>query len=222
MSTKHPAIPYVLPFATFMALLAMRPYLPISDFADLLVRTLILAAVLVIFSRKQISLRPSFPLATVLVGVGVLVVWIAPDILFPGYRQHWLFQNALTGQLKSSLDPNTRTDAIALGLRVLRAVALVPILEELFWRGWLMRWLINPSFQQVPLGQYQKSAFWLTAVLFAAEHGPYWDVGLLAGIIFNVWMVKTRSLADLIWAHAIANACLSAYVLLTGRWEYWM
>jgi len=60
---------------------------------------------------------------------------------------------------------------------------------------WLMRWLISPQFEKVPLGAYQAGAFWITAVLFASEHGPYWDVGLVAGVAYNWWMVRTRSLA---------------------------
>jgi membrane protease YdiL (CAAX protease family) len=60
------------------------------------------------------------------------------------------------------------------------------------------------------------------AVLFAAEHGSYWDVGLVAGILFNYWMVRTRSLGDLILSHAVANLSLSAYVIASGKWEYWL
>jgi membrane protease YdiL (CAAX protease family) len=59
-------------------------------------------------------------------------------------------------------------------------------------------------------------------VLFAAEHGPYWDVGLVAGVIFNLWMMRTKSLGDLILAHAVTNACLAAYVIAAGKWEYWL
>ncbi len=99
---------------------------------------------------------------------------------------------------------------------------LIPIVEELFWRAWLMRWLINPHFQKVPLGTYTATAFWFTAILFASEHGAYWDVGLAAGIIYNWWMVRTRSLADCILAHAVTNGALAGYVLLAGKWEYWL
>ncbi len=97
----------------------------------------------------------------------------------------------------------------------------VPMLEELFWRGWLMRWLISPKFETVPLGAYQAGSFWITAALFASEHGPYWDVGLVAGIAYNWWMIRTRSLADCILAHAVTNGCLCWYVVVTHRWEYW-
>jgi CAAX prenyl protease-like protein len=94
--------------------------------------------------------------------------------------------------------------------------------EELFWRGWLMRWLIAADFRSVPLGAYTAQAFWVVAVLFASEHGAYWDVGLLAGIAYNWWMLRTRSLGDLILAHAVTNACLSAYVIVARKWEYWL
>ena len=63
--------------------------------------------------------------------------------------------------------------------------------------------------------------FWMTAVLFASEHGPYWDVGLAAGIIYNWWMVRTKSLGDCILAHAVTNGALCIYVVATRHWEYW-
>jgi CAAX prenyl protease-like protein len=147
---------------------------------------------------------------------------VAPDLVFPGWRQHWLFQNALTGGVKASLGPDVYADTAALWMRSLRAVIIVPIVEELFWRGWLMRWIINPKFDEVKLGTYSAASFWGVAALFALEHGPYWEVGFLAGAIYNGWMVRTKSLGDLILAHAVTNACLCLFVVMTGRWEYWL
>jgi CAAX prenyl protease-like protein len=77
------------------------------------------------------------------------------------------------------------------------------------------------DFRKVPLGQFTTASFLLTALLFASEHGAMWDVGLAAGVLYNFWMRRTRSLGDLILAHAVTNACLSVYVLARGRWEYW-
>jgi CAAX prenyl protease-like protein len=92
----------------------------------------------------------------------------------------------------------------------------------LFWRGWLMRWIANPDFRRLPLGHFDRRAFWVVAALFAVEHGSYWDVGLAAGVLYNWWMVRTRRLSDLILAHAVTNACLCAYVIAAGKWEYWL
>jgi hypothetical protein len=142
--------------------------------------------------------------------------------LIPGYRQHWLFQNAILGRSGGSVPEEVLTNPMVLWTRILRAVVLVPIIEELFWRAWLMRWLISPRFEQIKLGAYAPLSFWATAILFASEHGPYWDVGLITGIIYNWWMVRTRSLGDCILVHAVTNACLCGYVVATKHWEYWL
>jgi CAAX prenyl protease-like protein len=126
------------------------------------------------------------------------------------------------GSPKSSLPPGTKINVTFIIFRVLASVVNVPVLEELFWRGWLMRWLIAKDFKTVPLGAYTAQSFWLVAVLFASEHGSYWDVGLAAGIIYNWWMIRTRSLADCMLAHAVTNACLAAYVLARDQWQYWL
>jgi membrane protease YdiL (CAAX protease family) len=65
-------------------------------------------------------------------------------------------------------------------------------------------------------------AFVGTALLFASEHGPFWDVGLLCGLIYNGWMWKTRSLGDLVLVHAVTNAALAGFVLVTKQYAYWM
>jgi CAAX prenyl protease-like protein len=180
-----------------------------------------MAILLLTLSREQISLRCAMPFRTVLLGLAVFVLWVAPDYFWPEWRNHWLFRNPIVGDTTTSIPDHLRTDTIAIVFRSLRAVVIVPIVEELFWRAWLMRWLIGPDFRAVPLGAYTRYSFAVTAVLFAVEHGSYWDVGLMAGIAYNWWMLRTRSLGDCIFAHAVTNAALCAYVLACGKWEYW-
>lgn len=211
------------PFAVFMVLLALMPQLGIPQPWDALIRVVVISASIVFFSRRTLDFRAPHWLASIGLGIAVCALWVAPDILFgPEYRSHWLFQNSVTGSVKSSLDPAERAMPLVLVLRSMRAIILVPILEELFWRGWLPRWMQNPNFSEVPLGKYTTLAFIVTAVLFASEHGPYWEVGLLTGVIYNWWMWRTRSVGDLILTHAVTNAALCAYVIATGKWEYWL
>jgi uncharacterized protein len=179
-------------------------------------------AILLLFSRKAISLRISSPVTSVLFGILIFLIWVGPDLLWPAYRQHWLFHNNLMGQAQSSLPENLRSDLFFLIFRVAGTALLVPVVEELFWRGWLMRYLINADFEKIRLGAYTALSFWATAALFASEHGSYWEVGLLAGIGFNYWMIRTRSLGDCILAHAVTNACLAAYVIGGEKWQYWL
>jgi len=160
-------------------------------------------------------------LGTITIGVFVFIVWVVPDRLFPGYHHSLIFENFLTRAMTAGLSESARAQPAVLWLRAFRAVVIVPIVEELFWRAWVMRWLIVPDFLSIPLGTWSARAFWIVAVLFAVEHGALWDAGLVAGILYNWWMVRTKSLGDLILVHAISNACIGIYVVAAGRWEYW-
>jgi CAAX prenyl protease-like protein len=217
----HRAVPYVLPFLLFIAILALRGYLASPEIvaAGWIV---VIGGSILLFSRPVLDLGLSRPLATLGIGIAVFLIWIAPDELMPGYRSHWLFQNQITGALAATTSQAGRSNFVLIALRVVRAVVIVPIVEELFWRAFVMRWMIRPDFDNVPLGTYETRAFWITAILFASEHGPYWDVGLIAGAVYNWWLIRTRRLGDVIWAHAITNACLCVYVLIAHKWEYWM
>lgn len=219
---KSQSLAYTGPFVVFMGLLVLLPKLDLPPRFSLSIWLLVCSLAIVVWSRNVVEFRPSQWILSSLLGVSVFVLWVAPDLLVPGWRTHWIFQNALTGELKSTLPAGALTDGPSLAMRILRAALIVPIVEELFWRGWLMRWLIGPKFEKVPLGAFTLSSFSLVALFFALEHGPYWDVGLIAGGLYNWWMVKTKRLSDLILAHAVTNTCLCAYVLSTGQWEYWL
>ncbi len=216
-SGPNATLGYIAPFVVYVGMIA----LPLPPQLLFPIRFFIVLAVIWMFSRPYIDLRPSYFVASVGIGIAVFGIWIAPDLLF-GYRHHWLFENYLFGKANSTLDPSLQHDYFFLAIRVLSSVALVPVLEELFWRGWLMRWLIRNDFETVPLGTYQAGAFWIPALLFAAEHGPYWEVGLIAGIVYNWWIIRTKNQADCILAHAVTNGVLAIYVLAAAQWQYWL
>ncbi len=220
--TRSSAVPYVVPFSVFVILIGLGMVVPLPPLTNEIVRLVVMTAVIILVARPVLNFRVRWWGASGLLGALIFVLWIAPDLLYPPYRHSFLFDNAIAGTARSSLPESVRHDAPVLFLRTLRAVVVVPIVEELFWRGWLMRWVITNDFEGIPLGTYTAKSFWMVALLFASEHGPYWDVGLAAGIIFNLWMIRTKSLGDLILAHAVANACLSAYVIAAGKWEYWL
>lgn len=220
---QYPSIAWVGPFAVFMLLLALAPSIPLAQPWESVVRVGILVAVIALCSGGVLrTLRISHPVSSVLLGLAVCAMWVGPDLLFPAWRSHWLFQNSITGTVKTSIPPEEFASPLVVALRVARAALLVPVLEELFWRGWLPRWIVNNDWRKVPLGTYTTLAFVATAVLFASEHGPFWEVGLLCGLIYNWWMWRTKSLGDLILVHGVTNAALSGYVLMTGKWQYWM
>jgi CAAX prenyl protease-like protein len=212
---------YVAPFCVYVASMSLERLLRIDGGWPYALRCSLTLAAALVFSRKTVSFTVRNPAASVAVGLLVFVLWVAPDQLW-NIRYHWLFDNALTGSAVSSIPTALRRNAAFLALRVGGSALLVPIIEELFWRAWLMRWLISPHIEAVPLGTYNRLAFWVTAAFFAAEHGPYWEVGLVAGIVYNWWMIRTRSLGDCILAHAVTNLALGLFVIRSGQWQYWL
>jgi CAAX prenyl protease-like protein len=225
-ASRSPSLPYTGPFVAFLILLAVSRWLSLPAVAIQAGFAAAMLVVLAVFARPLLvhpasALRVRNWAGSLAAGVFVFLLWIAPDLLFPGYRHHWLFENSLLGHVTPGLDAGSQGSALTLGLRAFRAVAIVPLVEELFWRAWLMRWLIAADFAAVPLGTWSARAFWVVAIMFASEHGSFWDVGLAAGVLYNWWMLRTKSLGDLVLAHAVTNACLSAYVVWAGKWEYW-
>lgn len=209
---------YVLPFGIFIVFLALQSIVPIPQWLKFAAPLVAIA----FLSREALGTRLVNPLASIAIGIAVCALWVGPEILFPGYHQFWLFSNSVLGHTASTATAAQQSDTVFIVFRILVSVVTVPILEELFWRGWLMRWLIDRDFERIPLGAYNTQAFWIVAALFASEHGPFWDVGLLTGVIYNWWMVRTRSMWDCILMHAVTNACLAWYVLKYDQWMYWL
>jgi CAAX prenyl protease-like protein len=221
IKTAQPTLGYVAPFVVFVAMLGLEHQMGVPPQVGYPLRVAMTLLVTLLLARRYISLRPEQPLASVVLGIAVFAIWIAPDALL-GYRYFWLFENPLMGRVGGAPSPELQRNLFFLWIRAAGSTLLVPVIEELFWRAWLMRWLIDRNFDKIPLGTYLPSAFWITAVLFASEHGPYWEVGLAAGVIYNWWMVRTRSLGDCILAHAVTNGVLAIYVVTTGAWRYWL
>src|ERR1035437_9166380 len=146
---RRATLAYIAPFLVFVGCMAIKAarhpaahwYYPAQFLAVLLTIGFI--------SRPVLRFRAAFPLASIGIGIAVFLIWIGPDVLF-GYRHHWLFENPITGPAASSVAPALKRNVAFVLLRVLASTALVPILEELFWRGWLMRWLIGQDFLKVP------------------------------------------------------------------------
>jgi exosortase E/protease (VPEID-CTERM system) len=105
--------------------------------------------------------------------------------------------------------------------RVLGYVVLTPLIEELAFRGYLLRRLVAADFQEVPPTRFSWPAFLISSALFGALHGAYWLPGTLAGMAFALAVYRRGRLADAVLAHATANALIAGYVLATGHWALW-
>jgi CAAX prenyl protease-like protein len=104
--------------------------------------------------------------------------------------------------------------------RIIGFVGVTPLVEELAFRGYLIRRLTTSEIQTIPPGNFSWLSMVISSGLFGALHQP-WLPGMLAGILFALALRSRGRLGDAVLAHVIANGLLAATVLLTGRWYWW-
>lgn len=103
------------------------------------------------------------------------------------------------------------TFALWAGMRMLGTVALVPVIEELFFRGYVQARLDRGTLVSRII------AIAISAGLFALVHGRWIEAGL-AGVVFSLVYMRNGRLADAMAAHAVANAVIAAVALWRGDW----
>jgi exosortase E/protease (VPEID-CTERM system) len=145
------------------------------------------------------------------VGIVAFVVWIIGANLYGG---------------REPLPPALAAMPIALRLtwlaiRAGASATIVPLCEELAFRGFLMRRLVAVDFQAVPYRAVGGVALLLSSILFGLSHGSMWHVGIIAGLLYGTLTVRSDSLAEAVAAHATTNALIAALVLLDSRWQLW-
>jgi CAAX prenyl protease-like protein len=173
------------------------------------------ALLLAIFWRQYTELRcarfsPKVALIAIAVGVAVFALWIS-------LNADWMIVGSPAG-----FDPRAdgRIDWPLVLLRIAGAALVVPVMEELFWRSFLMRWIEASDFQTVDPAQVGLKSFVITIVLFGFEHN-LWLAGIVAGIAYG-WLYKRyRALWAAVLAHAVTNGVLGFWVVSTGNWSYW-
>ena len=104
--------------------------------------------------------------------------------------------------------------------RLLGAVLVVPIVEELAFRGFLLRRIIGSEFETVPYGRWSWPAAIASSLVFAASH-QQWVGGFVAGLLYAYTQKRRGLLSDAIVAHAVTNALIAAQVLLASHWSLW-
>jgi exosortase E/protease (VPEID-CTERM system) len=104
--------------------------------------------------------------------------------------------------------------------RIFGSVFVAPVVEELAFRGFLLRRLIGPDFTEVSLRPFNVKAFLLSSFAFGALHQSLW-AGTLAGMIYALAQHRRGQTGDAILAHAVTNAILTGGALLGGRWAFW-
>lgn len=219
-----------LPFAVFMGFIGLDEFirfLAAQGFFILQtttlyylypVKALTVGLMLYLFKDHYSELRLkdlanlSVTLATCGVGLLVFVLWI---------RMDWTFGTVGVPQgFNPAQFPGNNLPVVMTAFRIAGAVLVVPLMEELFWRSFLIRYIIDNNFEMAKVGAFTWGSFLITVVLFGLEHN-YILAGVMAGIAYNLLLYRTRSLAHCVLAHAVTNLALAIYVIRTGAWQFW-
>jgi len=148
-----------------------------------------------------------------LTGAAVCIAWIAPSLL-----TH-VEPAGLLGDALARLSPAMRTTWIA--LHVAAAITVIPIAEELAFRGYLARRLISREFDGFPFSKLSPRSIVVSSVAFGLLQSSHWFAGIVAGLAYAVLLKRRGRLGDAVVAHATTNLLLAAWVLLRGDWSLW-
>ena len=216
------ALVRVAPFAVFMLMLGLRGALPADGAFDARwvygLGVLLTGAVLLLFRREYGELsrqnRPTMAEAALAVAVGVIVfaLWITLDA-------PWMQIGAATAPF-TPLTAGGQPSWPLIAARWVGAALLVPVMEELFWRSFLMRWIEHATFEAVDPHRVGLKAIVLSTFVFMLAH-TLWLAAIAAGLAYAWLYRRTGKLWVAVIAHGVTNGVLGVWVVATGNWAFW-
>jgi CAAX prenyl protease-like protein len=221
---KRKLAAFTLPMAIFLALLFLvsmlrRPgggfWLAAPEYWLFPAQTIISGALLFWFWRDYDFRAPQKAWFAVAIGLLVFALWIAP-------QQFFGFSPRLTGFDPEVFAAQPAPYWATVVFRFLRLVIVVPLIEEIFWRGFLLRYLINEKFTEVSIGSFSWLSFAVVTLAFCFTHSPAdWVAALVTGALYNLVAYRTGSLASCVLAHAVTNLLLGIWIMATRQWGFW-
>ena len=214
----------IAPFVLFMILLAVRGNVPADGSWGIDPRWIYGITVLAVggcltfwwreygeLSRQNLPSTSEW-LLSIAVGVAVFALWINLDA-------KWMTLGEATAAFKP-VDASGGLDWPLIVVRLIGAALLVPVLEELFWRSFLMRWLQHATFEAVDPQRVGVKAVLLSTFVFMLAH-TLWLAAIVAGLAYAWLYRRTGKLWVAVIAHAVTNGALGIWVVATGNWAFW-
>lgn len=213
--TASPIWARVVPFAVLLILTGLQGRLGEASTYWVYVLKTVVAAGLVWSARRAIpEIQWRFSWEAVAAGILVLLLWVGLDGYYPKAGSEGPIWNPLTAF------SNRTVGWFFVAVRLAGSTLLIPVLEEVFYRSLVYRYLMRKDFEAVPLRTFAWVPLLVTCGLFAAEHRE-WLPGFLCGLIFQGLVLRKNRLGDAIMAHAITNCLLGVWVVWSGQWRFW-
>lgn len=230
LARRRPDFVFMAPYLTYLLLLPLKDWVPVAYVPWATAARGILGLLVFWSLRRHFPPlgKPHWPIA-ITAGVLTVVLWVGGEHLL---NRVYIGNFHVGGRLFvfpgvfEVKDPREGLTALSWAsqvvLRLAVATITVPIVEEIFWRGFLLRAFINwDRFERVPLGAFAWRAFIGTALLSCLQHPDNWGVSILCWLAWNLLMYWKKSLLCLMITHGITNLVLYLYVIRTGDWQFW-
>lgn len=200
-----PATPFLLPLLCWIGIGMVTSSFATAHDPYYGLRVVACAALLFSFrgAYRDLLAWPSWP--AWVVGILVGVAWLA----IPTSAER-----AIPGEDWSDL-----TYFSWLWMRVIGTVLIIPLCEELGFRGFLARFLVSRDFNTVRYRDLTWLAIGISSLAFGLLHGRI-ILATATGVLYALVLRRSGKLIDPIAAHAASNALIAAYVLWTGHWEH--
>ena len=210
-ATDNPTAAYLVPFLAVLAA-GMISRASSSGFETwYALRLLVALAALIIWRQPLGKLDWRFGWRGIAVGTGVFAFWLGASRLL-------LAPHGMPAAL-AAMSAGSR--GLWITTRALTGVLLVPLVEELAYRGYLMRRLLTEDFESVPFASVGWIPLLVTAVAFGVLQGALWLPGIAAGIAYGLVLTRTRRMGEAVAAHVTSNLLLAVWVLMAGQWQLW-
>ena len=217
--SRSPLTPRVAPFFIFLILTAGQGYFgPASSYWFYLAKTVVGLWMIAEVWPLVPEMRLAVSWEAIVVGIVVLVMWVGIDGYYP--------KLSLSKAAPENSNPNlvfgdhSPLAWFFIAVHIFGMTVVVPPLEEVFFRSVLYRYVANPNFLEVPLNRFLPLPFFVTAIIFGAEHNE-WLAGILCGMAYQWLVLRKNRLGDAIVAHAITNFLLGVYIVWRGAWSFW-
>lgn len=217
-------VAYILPMGVFLALLALGSvvknsnggfWLSAPEYWVFPVQTFVCGGAVWWFRGQyefQAARRLMFSIAIATI---VFLLWISPQAFLH-------FGQRVEGFNPAVFAVGSPAYWATVILRFARLVLIVPLVEEIFWRGFLLRYLIREDFWEVPFGSFSWLSFVVVTLAFAFGHAMTdWPAALITGGLYNLVAYRTKSLLSCALTHAITNLLLGLWIMQTRQWGFW-
>ncbi|WP_230492002.1 MULTISPECIES: CAAX prenyl protease-related protein [unclassified Janthinobacterium] len=215
------ALPRVAPFLAYLSFIFIADMLGRAGFAAHDLRWLYAVKIGVVLGMLLYWRRSYMELARVPFGARATAIAVSVGLvvflLWINLNAGWMSIGSADG-----FDPRNdgRIEWTLVVLRIAGAALVVPVMEELFWRSFLLRWIDAPDFLRFNPRLASAKAFVITVVLFGFEHN-LWLAGIVAGAAYSLLYMRSQSLWSPILAHGVTNGVLGLWIVSGGHWTYW-